>query len=300
MNKFHEPVLLEKSINGLKIKSDGLYVDATFGGGGHSQEILKHLTSGQLIAFDQDQEAVKNKILGDKRFIMINTNFENLKKELKKLNISTIDGLIADLGVSSYQFSDNKRGFSLKYDASIDMRMNKNSPKDGVFILNKYSREELNRIFKEHADFKNPQSIVNGIIQQREKKSITTTFDFKSIFQNMISKQFQNKFFARLFQAIRIEVNNEINVLKSLLKQAEELLNSEGRLVIISYHSIEDKIVKNFMKYGNLDNSQEMDFFGNQKRVFRVLTKKPVTPSDEEIKLNNRSRSAKLRICEKL
>ena len=246
MNKFHEPVLLEKSINGLKIKSGGIYVDATFGGGGHSKEILKHLTSGKLIAFDQDQEAVKNKILGDKKFIMINTNFENLKKELKKLNISTIDGLIADLGVSSYQFSNNNRGFSLKYDSLIDMRMDKNLPKDGVFILNKYSRKELNRIFKEHADFKNSKSIANAIIQQREKKSITTTFDFKSVFQNMISKQFQNKFFARLFQAIRIEVNNEINVLKSLLKQAEELLASEGRLVVISYHSIEDKIVKNF------------------------------------------------------
>ena len=300
MNEFHEPVLLRDSIKGLNIKPNGVYVDLTFGGGGHSKEIFKNLKDGYLIAFDQDEEAVRNGKWNNDRFIMINKNFSDLNTELQRLKFFNVDGIIADLGVSSYQFSNNNRGFSLKYNSVIDMRMDKNLKKDGVFVLNKYSRKDLSRIFKEHADFNNPTFIVDSIIDSRNKKSINTTFDFKNIFKDSIPEQFQNKFFARLFQSIRIEVNNEIHVLKSMLTQAQELLAPTGRLVVISYHSVEDKIVKSFMKYGNFLNSQEKDFFGNKTTPFKVITKKPIVPSDVEIKLNNKARSAKLRICEKL
>ena len=300
MNEFHEPVLLSDSIKGLNIKPNGVYVDLTFGGGGHSKELFKNLKDGYLIAFDQDEEAVRNGKWNNDRFIMINKNFSDLNTELQRLKFFNVDGIIADLGVSSYQFSNNNRGFSLKYNSVIDMRMDKNLKKDGVFVLNKYSRKDLSRIFKEHADFNNPTFIVDSIIDSRNKKSINTTFDFKNIFKDSIPEQFQNKFFARLFQSIRIEVNNEIHVLKSMLTQAQELLAPTGRLVVISYHSVEDKIVKSFMKYGNFLNSQEKDFFGNKTTPFKVITKKPIVPSDVEIKLNNKARSAKLRICEKL
>ena len=300
MNEFHEPVLLRDSIKGLNIKPNGVYVDLTFGGGGHSKELFKNLKDGYLIAFDQDEEAVRNGQWNNDRFIMINKNFSDLNTELQRLKFFNVDGIIADLGVSSYQFSNNNRGFSLKYNSVIDMRMDKNLKKDGVFVLNKYSRKDLSRIFKEHADFNNPTFIVDSIIDSRNKKSINTTFDFKNIFKDSIPEQFQNKFFARLFQSIRIEVNNEIHVLKSMLTQAQELLAPTGRLVVISYHSVEDKIVKSFMKYGNFLNSQEKDFFGNKTTPFKVITKKPIVPSDVEIKLNNKARSAKLRICEKL
>ena len=300
MSKFHEPVLLDDAVKGLNIRPNGVYVDLTFGGGGHSKEILKNLKDGYLIAFDQDQEALRNGKWNNDRFIMINKNFSDLNKELQRLKFCNVDGIIADLGVSSYQFSDNNRGFSLKYNSIIDMRMDKNLKKDGVFVLNKYSRQELGRIFKEHADFKNPTFIVDAIIKHRNKHSINTTFDLKNIFQNSIPEQFHNKFFARLFQSIRIEVNNEIHVLKSMLRQAQELLVPTGRLVVISYHSIEDKIVKSFMRCGNFLNSQEKDFFGNPITPFKLITKKPIVPTDMEIKLNNKARSAKLRICEKI
>ena len=300
MSKFHEPVLLDDAIKGLKIRPNGVYVDLTFGGGGHSKEILKNLKDGYLIAFDQDQEALRNGKWNNDRFIMINKNFSDLNKELQRLKFCNVDGIIADLGVSSYQFSDNNRGFSLKYNSIIDMRMDKNLKKDGVVVVNKYSRQELGRIFKEHADFKNPTFIVDAIIKHRNKHSINTTFDLKNIFQNSIPEQFHNKFFARLFQSIRIEVNNEIHVLKSMLRQAQELLVPTGRLVVISYHSIEDKIVKSFMRCGNFLNSQEKDFFGNPITPFKLITKKPIVPTDMEIKLNNKARSAKLRICEKI
>ncbi len=300
MNKYHEPVLLNQSIEGLVIKPRGIYVDVTFGGGGHSREILKFLSSGKLVAIDQDQDALKNKIQGDNKFIMINTNFRNLTETLRSLNIFKIDGLIADLGVSAYHFTDNNRGFSIKYDSLIDMRMNKSILKRGVDIINNYHEKELKRILKEHADFKNPANIISLIINARKKNEIKTTFEFKKIFKDVVSPKYENQFFARLFQAIRIEVNDEINALKDLLIQSSNLLNPSGRLVILSYHSIEDKIVKSFMKFGNFNNHPEKDFFGNQSNPFRLVTKKPITPSDEEIKLNNKSRSAKLRVCEKI
>ena len=300
MNDFHKPVLLQESIDGLSVKSSGVYVDATFGGGGHSKKIFSRLQDGQLVAFDQDKAALKNQIEGNSRFSMVNKNFKYLKRELALLGISSIDGLIADLGVSSYQFTDNKRGFSLKYDAVIDMRMDDDLKKDGVFVLNHYSHKNLSRIFREYADFKNPNVIVDAIVESRSKKLIKTTYEFKNIINNALSYQNENKFFARLFQAVRIEVNDEIGALKDLLEQCLEILKPSGRIAIISYHSVEDRVVKSFMKFGNFSNSPYKDFFGNAEKPFRVVTKKPITPSMSEIKSNNKSRSAKLRICEKI
>jgi len=300
MSQFHKSVLLEESVEGLNIVPNGIYVDATFGGGGHSKLILNQLSKGKLVAFDQDEKAVQNKISGDNRFIMINKNFRYLKDQLESAGISSIDGLIADLGVSGYHFTNNNRGFSIKYNSTIDMRMDKNLEKNGVFILNNYNRQDLIRIFRDHSDFHHPKNFVDEILLFREKQPIKTTFDFKNIFIKHVSQKNENKFFARLFQAIRIEVNDEINALKDLLTQSLELLKASGRLVVISYHSVEDRIVKNFMKFGNFSNSADKDFFGNPLQPFKILTKKPIIPLDKEIKLNNKSRSAKLRICEKL
>lgn len=299
MNKFHEPVLLNESVSGLNINPSGVYVDATFGGGGHSKQILNKLKSGRLIAFEQDRVALKNDIK-DERFIVINKNFRYLKKELALMGVSAIDGLIADLGVSAYHFTDNNRGFSLKYDARIDMRMNDQLEKDGVFVLNMYSRKNLSRIFRDHADFKNPKSIVDAIINSRSKGTINSTFQLKSICLKLSPINNNNKFFARIFQAIRIEVNDEIGALKELLKQCLDILNPSGRIVVISYHSIEDRIVKSFMKFGNFLNSPAKDFFGNELKSFQLINKKPIVPSAAEIRFNSKSRSAKLRVCEKI
>jgi 16S rRNA (cytosine1402-N4)-methyltransferase len=300
MNEFHKSVLLKDSVEGLKIKPNGIYVDVTFGGGGHSREIIKSIIEGKLIAFDQDKEAIKNKIIDKKNFMIFNKNFKNLKTQLNSINIFAIDGLIADLGVSAYQFTDNERGFSLKYDANLDMRMDQDLEKTAFDVINKYNRENLSRIFKDYADFKNPNFIVDEIISSRNSKIIQTTFDLKKIFNNKTIGLKDNKFFARIFQAIRIEINDEINILKELLSQSLELLRPKGRLVVISYHSAEDKIVKSFMKYGNFLNTPKKDFFGNISTPFRLVTKKPIVPSVTEINQNNKSRSAKLRICEKL
>jgi len=300
MNNFHTSVLLNESINGLMINPNGIYVDSTFGGGGHAKSILNKLKKGKLIAFDQDKAALKNSIKDDLRFIMINKNFRYLKQQLELLGISTIDGLIADLGVSAYHFTDNNRGFSLKYNSSIDMRMDCDIDQNGAHILNTYSCKDLNRIFREHADFKNPKFIVDPIVNSRVQNPINTTFELKDLFPQVIQSENKNKFFARIFQAIRIEVNDELTALKELLQQCLDIIKPSGRLVIISYHSIEDRLVKSFMKFGNFRNSPNKDFFGNPSRPFRIINKKPITPSIAELKSNNKSRSAKLRICEKI
>tara|TARA_B100001250_G_scaffold414621_1_gene454777 strand:- start:12202 stop:13104 length:903 start_codon:yes stop_codon:yes gene_type:complete len=300
MSNFHTPVLLNEAIEGLNICKNGIYVDATFGGGGHSRLIMSKLSNGKLIGFDQDKDALVNSIHDENRFIMINKNFKHLKEELSNLNIHTIDGLIADLGVSSHHFTDNQRGFSLKYDSKLDMRMNHDLEQDAAYVLNKYNAKNLSRIFKEHADFHSPQSIVKTILKHREKRSIKTTFEFKKLFNSPLSNKQENKFFARLFQALRIEVNDELNSLKELLTQALDILKPSGRLVVISYHSLEDKIVKNFMKFGHFINSPVKDFFGNPSFEFKLINRKPIVPSDHEIKLNNKARSAKLRVCEKI
>jgi 16S rRNA (cytosine1402-N4)-methyltransferase len=300
MSDFHTPVLLNEAIEGLNICKNGTYVDATFGGGGHSRLIMSNLSNGKLIGFDQDKSALVNNIDDDNRFIMINKNFKYLKKELSNLNIHSIDGLIADLGVSSHHFTDNQRGFSLKYDSKLDMRMDHDLEQDAAYILNNYNAKNLSRIFREHADFHSPNFIVKTILYHREKNSIKTTFELKKLFDIRVSNKQENKFFARLFQALRIEVNDELNALKELLSQALDILNPSGRLVVISYHSLEDKIVKNFMKFGHFLNSPVKDFFGNPSFPFKLVNRKPIVPSDHEIKLNNKARSAKLRVCEKI
>jgi len=300
MNDFHTSVLLHESVNGLMIDPNGIYVDSTFGGGGHAKSILNKLKYGKLIAFEQDKAALKNSIRDDKRFTIVNKNFRYLKQQLELLGIYTIDGLIADLGVSAYHFTDNNRGFSLKYNASIDMRMDSDIDQNGAHVLNTYSRKGLNRIFREHADFKNPKFIVDSIMKARLQKPINTTFELKALFDKEIYFENKNKFFARVFQAIRIEVNDELSALKALLQQCLDVIKPSGRLVVISYHSIEDRLVKSFMKFGNFSNSLNKDFFGNASRPFRLINKKPITPSFAELKSNNKSRSAKLRICEKI
>ena len=257
---FHSSVLLKESVNALRVIPDGIYVDVTFGGGGHSRLILDKIQNGKVVAFDQDKETLKNTINDDERFIMINKNFRLLKDELAMLGVFSIDGLIADLGVSAYHFTNNNRGFSLKYDSVLDMRMDTSSKKDGLFVVNKYDQKNLARIFKQYADFNNPNFIVNAIISARSKKIIKTTFDLKSTLRDYVPYKNQNQFFARIFQAIRIEVNDEICALKELLKQALDILKPKGRLVVISYHSKEDKLVKSFMKFGNFLNTPNQDF----------------------------------------
>ena len=297
---FHSSVLLKESVNALRVIPDGIYVDVTFGGGGHSRLILDKIQNGKVVAFDQDKETLKNTINDDERFIMINKNFRLLKDELAMLGVFSIDGLIADLGVSAYHFTNNNRGFSLKYDSVLDMRMDTSSKKDGLFVVNKYDQKNLARIFKQYADFNNPNFIVNAIISARSKKIIKTTFDLKSTLRDYVPYKNQNQFFARIFQAIRIEVNDEICALKELLKQALDILKPKGRLVVISYHSKEDKLVKSFMKFGNFLNTPNQDFFGNITKPFNQITKKPIVPSLDEVNSNNKARSAKMRVCEKI
>ena len=297
MNNFHESVLLKESIDGMNLKSNGVYIDVTFGGGGHSKAILKQLNNGRLIAFDQDLAAIKNTI-SDNKFTMIQDNFRNIKQALELNNIFTVDGIIADLGVSSHQFSDNARGFSIKYDSYIDMRMSPYSSIDGAFILNNYSQVDLNRIFRDYSDFTKPNLISLPIIRARSINVIKTVKDLLSVFSGVSPKN-RNKFFARIFQAIRIEVNDELNSLKELLDQSINILKPQARLVVISYHSVEDRIVKQFMKFGNTLGSPKKDFYGNLFSPFNIITKRPITPSNLELRKNNKSRSAKLRICER-
>ena len=298
MNEFHNPVLLSESVSALKIKKDGVYVDATFGGGGHSKEILKKLNkNGKLIVFDQDKQAIlENKIL-DERIIVMNTNFRYLKNCLKSISINKIDGVIADLGISSFQIN-TKRGFSFNSNIELDMRMNQSSSLSALEVLNEYDKENLSRILKEHADFNNSKKLAERIVSYRMKKDIQNSNDILSIFDGCFYVPKKNQFFARIFQAIRIEVNDELNALKELLKASLNLLNPSGRLVVISYHSIEDRIVKTFMKYGHFEAFVKKDFFGNQFRPFNLINKKPTLPSSEEMNSNNRSRSAKMRVAE--
>ena len=300
MNNYHQSVLLESSISGLDIQPYGIYVDATFGGGGHSRMILKKMYEGKLFAFDMDNDCLINIIKHDDRFKIIKSNFKYMSENLLTEGVKLVDGIIADLGVSSFQFSDNGRGFSIKYDAPLDMRMDVNSKKDAKYVVNNYSKIELNKILKDHSDFKKTDLISEKIINKRKRKKIETTFELINIFSSDSESNYGTKFFARLFQAIRIEVNDELNSLKKFLIQTKSILKRGGRLVVISYHSHEDRLVKKFMNYGSFYDMPEKDSFGHQKKYFKQLTKKPITPSKDEIINNNKSRSAKLRICEKI
>ena len=296
---FHKPVMLKEVIESLEIKENGIYVDLTFGGGGHSKKILKNLgRGGKLYAFDQDSDAEQNKV-DDNRLVFINQNFKFLKQNLSYHNCDFVDGILADLGVSSYQIDTPERGFSTRFDTKLDMRMNRGLDITAEDILNNYSEEELSDIFFKYSDLKNSKKIAEIITQSRQKKRISTTKDFNSLLKSMTIEKFKNKFYAKVYQALRIEVNNEVNILKQLLVQVPQILKKKGKVVIITYHSVEDRLVKRFFKNGTFEKEPNKDHFGNinlqLKRDFKFLT-----PSYQEIKSNNRARSAKLRAATKL
>tara|TARA_B100001113_G_scaffold300740_1_gene259599 strand:+ start:931 stop:1827 length:897 start_codon:yes stop_codon:yes gene_type:complete len=296
---YHNPVLLTESVEGLNIKPDGIYVDVTFGGGGHSREILKNLDNGFLYGFDQDLDAEKNSIESNK-FKFIRSNFRYIKNFLRLEGIKEIDGLIADLGISSFQIDVPERGFAHRHDSIIDMRMNVDSDLDAKEILNSYSEVEIARILYDYGDIKQSRRIAKRIVQQRTIDEIHTTKDLIKILEGLYPKKLENKFLSRIFQALRIEVNDEINALKDLLTDAVDLLKTKGRLVVISYHSLEDKLIKNLITKGNVDGDVNTDFYGNQDKLFSSVNKKIIVPNEKECKKNSRARSAKLRIAEKI
>ena len=297
---YHNPVMLNESVDGLEIKKDGIYVDVTYGGGGHSKEILKRLgDKGRLIAFDQDAD-VEGNVVKDERLVMVPQNFKYLKNYLKMYGITQIDGLLADLGVSSHQFDVGERGFSIRFDGPLDMRMSKSNLITAAKIVNEYSEEDLVRLFREYGEVNNAKKLVFELMSKRMGSKFKTTTDLIEVAEKLVPGKMKNKYLAQVFQALRIEVNSELDVLKELLMQAKEVLKPEGRLVVITYHSLEDRLVKNFLKKGSFSGELEKDFFGNQLVDFKLITRKPVTPSNEELQLNNRARSAKLRIAEKL
>jgi len=296
---YHNPVLLNESVKGLNITPNGIYVDVTYGGGGHSKVILKKLgPKGRLIAFDQDSDAHKNKII-DNRLKLIESNFKFLNNHLNYLQISQIDGLLADFGVSSYQIDTKTRGFSIRFDSNLDMRMDQSQDRDAQFILNKYDREKLENIFQNYGELRNYRRIVDAIVSERKNSEIKTSGDLKRILEPLSNSSEKNKFLAKVFQAIRIEVNDEINIIKSLLIQSSKILKKGGRLVCISYHSLEDRLVKRFMQNGTFENDAISDIYGNKDLIFKKIGKL-ISPDNEEVKMNNRSRSAKLRIAEKI
>jgi len=296
---YHIPVLLNECIDALEINPDGTYIDVTFGGGGHSREIFKHLSSkGRLIAFDQDQDAQKNTWEAD-NFTFIAANFEHISNHLRALGIKKVDGILADLGVSSHQFDEVKRGFSFRGDAKLDMRMNQNAEMSAQTLINTYTEEELVRIFRSYGEIKNPRKLALTIIADRLSKKIRTTGELTTVIEKSAPKHREHKYFAQVFQAIRIEVNQEMKVLESFLTQCENILNPKGRLVIMSYHSLEDRLVKNYTKRGSLSGEITKDFFGNVLKPFTEIIRKPIIPNEEEIERNSRARSAKLRIAER-
>jgi len=297
---YHVPALLEESIRGLNIRPSGIYVDVTFGGGGHSGEILKHLTTGRLIAFDQDEDAERN-IFSDSRFTFLNQNFRFLKNNLKFIDIPSVDGIIADLGVSFHQFDEPTRGFTFRQDAPLDMRMNKNSPQKASDLLTSLNETELADLFYGYGELTNSRKIARAIATARmQKKQLLTVNDIDMVLRKLAPFGQEHKFFAKVFQALRIAVNHEIDYLKEMLLQALEILNPGGRLVVITYHSLEDRVVKNFMKTGNFEGEVKKDFYGNPVTPFGQINRKVIIPSEEEISINNRARSARLRIAEKI
>lgn len=297
---YHVPVLLQESIDGLNIKPDGIYVDVTFGGGGHSREILNRLgKNGHLYSFDQDEDAEKN-ILDDDRFTFVRSNFRYLHNWMRYYNVAHIDGLLADLGVSSHHFDDETRGFSFRFDAPLDMRMNNRSGVTAAEILNTYSEEMLADIFYIYGELKNARKIASAIVKARSYKNIEKTGDLMQETEKLFLREREKKEIAKLFQALRIEVNHEMDALKEMLNGAKEILNEGGRLSVITYHSLEDRIVKNMMKAGNVEGRVTQDFYGRTEAPFRLISNRVITPSEEEQERNPRSRSAKLRIAEKV
>jgi 16S rRNA (cytosine1402-N4)-methyltransferase len=296
---YHIPALLNESIDGLNIRPDGIYVDVTFGGGGHSMEILKRLKKGKLIAFDQDEDAGSN-APDDKKFLFLNQNFRFLKNNLMFNNIESIDGLIADLGVSFHQFDEPARGFTFRQDAPLDMRMNKSGTVTAAQLLETQDEKSLADILYNFGELINSRRIAKELVAARGVKPLTSVKDIIEAIGKLAPYRQEHKFYARIFQALRIAVNHEIDYLREMLEQTLSLLNPGGRLVIITYHSLEDRVVKNFMKTGNFDGEEKKDFYGNIETPFRIINRKGTTPGIEEIANNNRARSARLRIAEKI
>ena len=296
---YHVPVLLQESVDGLDIKPEGIYVDVTFGGGGHSREILSRLgKKGHLYSFDQDEDAEKN-ILNDDRFTFVRSNFRYLRNWMRYYGIEQIDGLLADLGVSSHHFDDETRGFSFRFDAPLDMRMNKRSGTTAADILNHYEEAQLADIFYLYGELKNARKIATAIIKARSEKAIETTGDLMQVTEKFFLREREKKEAAKLFQALRIEVNHEMDALKEMLYGAQEVIREGGRLSVITYHSLEDRIVKNIMKAGNAEGRVRQDFFGRTEAPFRQVSNKVIVPNEEEQQKNPRSRSAKLRVAER-
>ncbi|MFJ1411006.1 16S rRNA (cytosine(1402)-N(4))-methyltransferase RsmH [Capnocytophaga canimorsus] len=303
MNKttttYHNPVLLLESVDALAIKQDGVYVDVTFGGGGHSREILSRLgANGRLYAFDQDTDATKNAI-NDERFTLINQNFRYLKRYLRFYGIKQVDGVLGDFGVSSYQFDKPERGFSTRFDGILDMRMDINNPLSAQEVLNEYSEEDLANLLYKYGELRNARAIAKHLVNQRKQKKITTSTQLKSLLDPFLPKFKENKILAQIYQAIRIEVNSEIQALEEFLLQLPEIVKIGGRISLISYHSLEDRLVKRFIRDGQLEGSPEKDFFGNINVPFKKVGGL-ILPSTSEIQANNRARSAKLRVAEKI
>ncbi|MCF2737667.1 16S rRNA (cytosine(1402)-N(4))-methyltransferase RsmH [Bacteroides caecigallinarum] len=296
---YHVPVLLEESIDGLNLKKGGIYVDVTFGGGGHSKEILRRMDkSCKLYSFDQDEDAERN-IVHDERFTFVRSNFRYLKNFLKYYGVEEVDGILADLGVSSHHFDDSERGFSFRFDGKLDMRMNKRAGMTAADILNNYDEEELADIFYLYGELKNSRKLASVIVKRRSVKPFDTIGDFLETVKPLYGKEREKKEMAKVFQALRIEVNQEMEALKEMLYSATEMLKPGGRLSVITYHSLEDRMVKNIMKTGNIEGKMEQDFFGNVKTPYKTINNKVIVPDDDEIETNPRSRSAKLRIAEK-
>lgn len=297
---YHVPVLLQESIDGLDIKPDGIYVDVTFGGGGHSKEILSRLgKKGHLYSFDQDADAEQN-IVNDERFTFVRSNFRYIRNWMRYYGVEEIDGLLADLGVSSHHFDDETRGFSFRFDSPLDMRMNKRAGKTAADILNDYEEERLADIFYLYGELKNARRLASAIVTCRQQKRIDTTGDLMTVTEKLLRSEKEKKDLAKLFQALRIEVNHEMDALRDMLNGACQLLKKGGRLSVITYHSLEDRMVKNVMKAGNTEGKIEHDFFGRISSPLRLINNKVITPDENELQNNPRSRSAKLRIAEKI
>ena len=295
---YHNPVMLKECIGGLNINPEGVYADVTFGGGGHSRAILAQLTTGHLYAFDQDEDAAAN-AFDDERFTFIPQNFKYFKNFIQLYHGGQIDGVIADLGVSSHQFDTPEKGFSTRFDGPLDMRMSQTTPNDAATVVNTYDHAALTRILRLYGEMQQPQLIASDIIMARETEPIETTEQLKAAVQRRLPRGKENKVLAQLFQALRIEVNQELDALTAFLSQCPDVLKPGGRLVVMSYHSLEDRIVKNFLRTGNAEGRVVKDFYGNSLTPYHIITRKPIVPSDEETESNSRARSAKLRIAEK-
>ncbi len=301
INAYHVPVMLAQCMDGLKIKPDGIYVDVTYGGGGHSQAIAAQLTTGRLIAFDRDADAINNRSTTNHQLTVIHSSFSNLATQLQMLNVLAVDGLLADLGVSSHQFDEASRGFSFRFNSQLDMRMDHRDAVTAANILNNWTEEKLWKMFSAYGELHNSKTLAKVIVTARQKANIATTYDLKTCVQKLVPPKEEARFYAQLFQALRIAVNEEMQELESLLAQVSSVVKPGGRLCVMSYHSLEDRMVKNFIASGNTSGDLHKDLYGNiTSQTFKALNKKPIEPNEEELKSNPRSRSARLRIAEKI